>query len=873
MMELRPYQNDCVASVLGDWNSGILRTLAVLPTGCHTPDQLVLMADGRLLKASEVKVGDLLMGDDGTPRMVLALHRGKTEMLTVYPVKGDPFTVTHDHILPLVQTNTNKSGDRGGMVDLIKTEEWYLRSNTFQHLHKLYRASLIKEFQGYQLPLPIDPYFLGLLLGDGHLSTSISITTPNEEIKEVIRDTATQYGLHLNTYPAGLATTYVLAGSPTGRKGSALQNQLRELGLMNTNAYSKFIPDRYKTASYKVRLKVLAGLIDTDGNYSCGVYDYITASSKLAEDVVFVARSLGLAAYCKVTTKRCQNDYEGTYYRICISGNLEIIPTRVKKKTATPRMQKKNVLRTGIKKIVSAGTGEYCGFTVAGNNLYLMGDFTVTHNCGKTICFSAITASEVSAGRRVLILAHRAELLDQAADKLYRSTGLKCAREKAEESCLGSWYRVTVGSVQSLCRPKRLEKFSDDYFDTIIIDEAHHALSAAYQTVLWHFPNARVLGVTATPERGDHRNLGIYFDHLAYEYTLPEAIKEGYLCKIKAQTIPLELDIRDVSITSGDYALGQVGSALDPYLAQIAGEIAQVCQTRKTVVFLPLIATSQKFTRMLQERGISAAEVNGESNNREQILKDFDDGKYQVLCNSMLLTEGWDCPSVSCIVILRPTKVRGLYAQMVGRGTRLYPGKEDMLILDFLWLTERLDLCRPACLICKDEEVARKMTENLNTSGEVLDLEQAEAQAESDVVAEREQKLAEKLAAMRKRKRKLVDPLQYAISIQSMDLAEFQPDLGADMSSPTQKQIDALEKYGIFGDDIPTAAEAQSIIETLHSRTSQGLTTPKQIRCLERYGFKHVGTWHFEDAQSLIQRIASNNWKLPWDLNPAEYQP
>lgn len=492
---------------------------------------------------------------------------------------------------------------------------------------------------------------------------------------------------------------------------------------------------------------------------------------------------------------------------------------------------------------------------------------------GKTIVFSSIIETEVRSGRRVLVLAHRAELLQQAMDKLEKSTGLKASVEKAEETCLDKWYRVVVGSVQTLCREKRLAKFDPDYFDTIIIDEAHHALSTTYQTVLNHFPRARVLGVTATPERGDHRNLGSFFGSLAYEYTLPEAIKEGYLCKIKAQTIPLTLDIRDVSITSGDYALGQVGSALDPYLAQIATEIVQVCRQRKTVVFLPLIATSQKFTRMLQERGISAAEVNGDSDNREQILKDFDEGKYQVLCNSMLLTEGWDCPSVSCIVILRPTKVRGLYCQMVGRGTRLYPGKEDMLILDFLWLTERLDLCRPACLICKDEEVARKMTENLNTSGEVLDLEQAEAQAESDVVAEREQKLAEKLAAMRKRKRKLVDPLQYAISIQSMDLAEFQPDLGADMSSPTQKQIDALEKYGIFGDEISTAAEAQTIIDTLHSRTSQGLTTPKQIRCLERYGFKHVGTWHFDDAQSLIQRIAANNWKLPWDLKPAEYQP
>jgi len=492
---------------------------------------------------------------------------------------------------------------------------------------------------------------------------------------------------------------------------------------------------------------------------------------------------------------------------------------------------------------------------------------------GKTICFSAITAKEVSAGRRVLILAHRAELLDQAADKLNRSTGLRCAREKAEESCFGSWYRVTVGSVQSLCRPQRLEKFSDDYFGTIIIDEAHHALSTTYQTVLEHFPRARVLGVTATPERGDHRNLGSFFKHLAYEYTLPDAIKEGFLCKIKAQTIPLQIDISDVSIQSGDFAASQVGSALDPYLDQIAKVVAEVAQTRKTVVFLPLIATSQKFCRILTELGIKAAEVNGTSDDREEVLKDFDAGKYQVLCNSMLLTEGWDCPSVSCVVVLRPTKVRGLYCQMVGRGTRLAEGKEDLLILDFLWLTDRLDLCRPACLICKDEEVSQKMTKNLEESGAAVDLEEAEQKAESDTIAEREAKLAEQLARMRKRKAKLVDPLQYAFSIQSLELAEYQPELGDDMSAPDQKMIDALEQFGIFGDQIATQAEAKFLLSTLKERQFQGLARPKQIRQLEQRGFRNVGQWTFEQASAMIGRIAANNWKTPYYINPATYVP
>lgn len=308
---------------------------------------------------------------------------------------------------------------------------------------------------------------------------------------------------------------------------------------------------------------------------------------------------------------------------------------------------------------------------------------------GKTIVFSKLTEDCVKSGERVLILAHRSELLDQAADKLSQATGLKCATEKAEESCLGSWFRVVVGSVQTLMREKRLNQFPADYFDSIIVDEAHHCISDGYQRVLGYFSESKVLGVTATPDRGDMKNLGQYFESLAYEYTLPKAIKDGFLSPIKAQTIPLKLDLTGVGSQAGDFKTSDLGTALDPYLYQIADEMQKYCMDRKTVVFLPLVKTSQKFRDILESKGFRAAEVNGNSTDRAEVLSDFDSGKYNVLCNSMLLTEGWDCPSVNCVVVLRPTKVRGLYSQMVGRGTRLYPGKEDLLLLDFLWHTEK----------------------------------------------------------------------------------------------------------------------------------------------------------------------------------------
>lgn len=495
--------------------------------------------------------------------------------------------------------------------------------------------------------------------------------------------------------------------------------------------------------------------------------------------------------------------------------------------------------------------------------------------CGKTIVFAKVAEECVKGGNRVLILAHRGELLDQAADKIGKSTGLGCATEKAEQTCLGSWFRIVVGSVQSMMREKRLNRFPNDYFNTIIIDEAHHCISDSYQKVLRHFPDAEVLGVTATPDRGDMQNLGTVFESLAYEYTLPKAIKEGYLSPIKAVTIPLKIDMSAVGVQAGDFKSGDIATALDPYLESIAEEMEKYCSNKKTVVFLPLVKTSQKFRDILNNHGFKAAEVNGDSKDRAEILEAFDKDQYNVLCNSMLLTEGWDCPSVDCIVVLRPTKVRSLYCQMVGRGTRLSPetNKDHLLLLDFLWHTERHELCHPASLICESAEVARKMTENMEKdAGCVIDIEEAEKTASEDVVAQREEALAKQLSEMKRRKKRLVDPLQFEMSIQAEDLSGYVPAFGWEMAPPSDGQKKTLEKLGILPDAIENAGKASKILDRLDKRRREGLTTPKQIRFLESRGFQHVGTWQFETAKNMIDRIAGNGWRVPSGIIPAEYR-
>ena len=494
---------------------------------------------------------------------------------------------------------------------------------------------------------------------------------------------------------------------------------------------------------------------------------------------------------------------------------------------------------------------------------------------GKTICFCRLIAQVAKRGGRSLILAHRGELLDQAADKLARVTGLGCGVEKAEASVFnGEWWPVVVGSIQTLMRPKRLERFAPDFFRCIIVDEAHHALAETYRRVLDHFSGANVLGVTATPDRGDMRDLGEFFDSLAYEYSLPEAIRDGYLAPIRALTVPLKIDISGVKQQAGDYQAQALGSALDPYLEQIVVEMKKHCAGRKTVVFLPLIVTSQKLQGLLKDAGFRAAEVNGQSQDRAEVLRDFDAGRYDVLCNSMLLTEGWDCPPVDCIVPLRATRIRSLFAQMVGRGTRIHPGKDHLIVLDFLWNTARLDLCRPACLVAETQDVAAKMTEQINATGCPTDLIQAETQAAGDCVADREAALAKRLAEQRRKKGKLVNPLQFEMSIADQDLSGYVPAFGWEQKPPSHEQIEALEKAGLSSENIDNAGKAAALIERIEERRTQWLSTPKQIRMLERYGFQHVGTWSFDAARKMTARISASGWRgAPRGIDPKTYAP
>ena len=493
---------------------------------------------------------------------------------------------------------------------------------------------------------------------------------------------------------------------------------------------------------------------------------------------------------------------------------------------------------------------------------------------GKTIVMAKVAERVAAQGGRTLLLAHRGELLDQARDKIERATGIECSLEQASSHGWDEDTPVCVGSVQSLAQEARLEEIPPDEFDCVMVDEAHHALSDTYTRVLDHFEGARVLGVTATPDRGDRRSLATAFDSIAYEYGMARAIHDGWLCPIEAMMVPLDIDISNVSLTNGDWAAGELGSALDPYLDAIADHLCETVPDRKTVVFLPLIETAEHLRDLLVERGMRAAEVHGTSEDRADILRDFEDGKYQVLCNSMLLTEGWDCPSVDCIVVLRPTKSRALFQQMVGRGTRLSPetGKHKLLLLDYLWNTGRHSLCRPASLFADTQEIADRATKKVEEADGAIDMMEATDEADRDVAREREESLAKQLAEQRRKKARLVDPIEYEVSIAGSKLRDYEPVFAWQRRPATEKQVRFLEGRGVDASELD-CGKASLLIDTLETRRKAGLATPKQVRVLDRYGFRHSGQWTFDEANAMISRLASNNWRRPYGLVPSNYLP
>ena len=325
---------------------------------------------------------------------------------------------------------------------------------------------------------------------------------------------------------------------------------------------------------------------------------------------------------------------------------------------------------------------------------------------GKTVMFVSLAKER---DRRAIILAHRDELVQQAADKVRAiwpeaDLGIVKADRNEVEA------KVVIASVQTLARPDRLQQLLDACqapsllgpppgdFDLVVVDEAHHAVADTYVRVVNGLRAGEpdgplLLGVTATPSRGDRQALNLRFDHIVFNYDIEWGIRMGYLSDLRAISVQLAaLDLSDVKFSHGDYAPGLTGKLLED--ADAPKHVVQAwfdhASDRKTLLFTPTVRLAELTQEEFLRRGVAAGLVHGNTpmEERRKLLADFAAGRVQVVCNCAVLTEGYDEPSIGCIVIARPTRNQGFYTQMVGRGTRRFPGKDDCLILDVVGATK-----------------------------------------------------------------------------------------------------------------------------------------------------------------------------------------
>lgn len=686
-LDLKKQQDGVVANVVAglhsrDSNSGILQA----GTGCHAAGQLILMADGTKKKAEDIVVGDLLMGADGA-RRVLTLHRGRQRMARIVPMKGDPFVVNVEHILSLVWSGTHGARKHGDLFD-VTVAQWLASSRRFKAYTKLYRSRVDRFFTSYtDADRPVHPYVLGILLGDGSIGNSPSVTTLDKEVVSVVRRLARDLGLRIRRDSSGgrCPTYHINSGIKfTGR--NKLTSIIKKLGLYEVACASKFVPRAYLVASRKHRLDLLAGLLDTDGSLIHGGFDFISKSKQLAEDVVFLCRSLGLAAYLKRCRKSCQTGAVGTYYRVSISGDCSIIPTRVFRKQAARRKQIKDVQRTGFS-VRLLKEADYYGFVVDKDHRYLLGDFTVTHNTGKTL-MGIKTICEI--GRRALICVHSEFLMSQWKKEIFKFTDLK------EEDIGYLWQehrdldkKIVIGMIQTIIR-RDFTQEERKSFGMILFDEVQHLPAEAFSQAMHKFDAKYLLGLSATPKRFD--GLDTLLTHglgttLNSNVMGTRLIPEIYFVK-NSVDIPPASYMQRVRFPGGkEKTIAHLGK-LTVLLAKMASRNQLVVNLikkaaekgRKIMVF----SGRREHLRMLQKLVAAAVPscesalfMGGMTPKQEEAAK-----LAQIMfCTYQYASEALNVPDRDCLIMATPiTSVK----QPIGRILRPADNKKQPIVVDIL---------------------------------------------------------------------------------------------------------------------------------------------------------------------------------------------
>jgi len=688
MINLRPYQVDLKSKIYKAWECGYRNVLLVMPTGmgkCLAKDTPVLMYDGSIKPVQEIKQGDFVMGMDSKPRQVLGTCQGFSDLYKVTPVKGDPWVCNDVHVLTLKHTQTKK------IID-IELPDYLEQSKNFKHCHKQFRVGV--NFKKQQVW--VEPYLLGLYLSEGtHCSNSL--TTPEPEIKDYLKKWSIKNDMKLNVVQSKGCETIWFADINQGWN----KNKIKKLRISCTSKDKRWIPKEFLINSEETRLELLAGILDGDGYLHNGTFEVLTKYDQLANDILFLARSLGLAAYNKKSNKGIKSTgFEGIYNRITITGNIDKIPNKVKRKKASPRKQIKDVLNTGFS-IENIGVGEYFGFELSGDGRFLLGDFTVTHNT-KTFCSLVID----TLGTPTAIMVHRKELVQQISLVLAEEGiqhNLIASRKdiagiiKAQRRMCGKQFynahaNVTVISVDTLISRQEIYKNWVLSIQQWITDEAAHVLrDNKWGKAISLFVNARGLGVTATPQRLDRKGLGTetdgVFDVMVEGPTSRYGIDEGFLSKYKIAIPVSDFNKHLVSSSeTSDYSKQAMIDASNK--SHIVGDVVEnylkFSKGKQAILFATDVTTSKKMEKQFLDQNIKAKALDGTTPDGERLegIIKFSNKETQVLINVDLFDEGLDVPGIESVIMARPTKSLGKYLQMIGRGLRPAKGKPFMILID-----------------------------------------------------------------------------------------------------------------------------------------------------------------------------------------------
>lgn len=492
---------------------------------------------------------------------------------------------------------------------------------------------------------------------------------------------------------------------------------------------------------------------------------------------------------------------------------------------------------------------------------------------GKTVLFAEIIRRMHERGARAMVLAHREELITQAADKIRRVTGLEAQIEMGEyhvSPMFGEMPPVVVSTVQTHCAGGdgggRMSKFDPQDFGLVVIDEAHHATAGTYRRCIdWYRqnPDCKVLGVTATPDRADEAALGQVFESVAYEYGVLEAIQNGWLVPIEQQMVTVgSLDFSAVRTTAGDLNQGDLAEVMESErnLQGIAAPTVEICGEKRAIVFAATVEQAERLCEIINRyKPDRAAWICGKTDkdDRRRMLADFKAGRLQYVVNVGVLTEGFDDAGVEVVVMARPTKSRALYAQMAGRGTR--PAEEVASRLgDIPTAAERCAMirgsCKPSCLIvdfagnagrhrlcCSadilggniDDEVVAEVTRRVRENGKPVDMT-AELEKVKAEIAERKKREAAKRARLQARAEFLVTKID---PFNEWDLTPVQ-ERGWDRHrhfSPKQAQV-LLERIGVDPEKIPYG-QGKQLLDEYFRRLQGGYASLKQAALLKKRGF------------------------------------